>query len=169
VEPSEELVDVVDLEDRVIGVVPRSAVRAGNLIHRAAYVLVRNSRGELYVHRRTETKDVDPGLYDMFAAGVCTSGETYDQTAVRELGEELGIEGVAPRFLFKHLYRGPNSRLWGAVYDVLWDGPVRHQESEVAWGTFVPLEELLRMVEEREFCPDSREIFERWLGRRLTP
>lgn len=163
-DPSEELVDVVDLEDRVTGVVPRSEMRAGNLVHRAAYVLVRNSRGEIYVHRRTDTKDVDPGLYDMFAAGVCTTGETYDRTAVRELGEELGIEGIVPRFLFKHLYEGAGSRLWGAVYDALWDGPIRHQESEIAWGAFVSLEELLRMLEEREFCADSRELSERWLA-----
>ncbi len=164
VDPSDELIDVVDLEDRVIGVVPRSEMRAKNLVHRAAYVLVRNSRGELYVHRRTDTKDVDPGLYDMFAAGVCTTGESYDRTAVRELGEELGIQGVVPRFLFKHLYRGPNSRLWGAVYEVQWDGPIRHQETEVAWGAFLSLEELLRMLDEREFCADSREVFERWLA-----
>jgi hypothetical protein len=47
------------------------------------------------------------------------------------------------------------------VYEVRWDGPVRRQASEVAWSAWVAPEPLRRMLEELEFCPDSREIFER--------
>jgi isopentenyldiphosphate isomerase len=163
IDPGDELVDVVDEDDRVVGTVTRREMRARNLLHRCTYVIVRNARGDVYVHRRTDTKDVYPGLYDVTAGGVLAPGESYDEGAARELEEELGIVGVSPRFRFKHRYEGPEGRVWGSVYDVVWDGPIRHQQSEIAWGTFAPLDEVRAMLDEREFCPDGREVFERWL------
>jgi len=166
VDPAEELVDVVDEEGRVVRTVSRREMRAEGLRHRCTYTIVRNSRGEIYVHRRTETKDVYPGLYDATAGGVCASGETFDEGAARELEEELGISGVPLRFCFEHRYDGPGGRVLGAVYEVVWDGPIRHQASEIAWGAFVPLDRLRSMMDERPFCPDGREVVERWLRER---
>jgi isopentenyldiphosphate isomerase len=161
VDPGDELVDVIDEDDRVVATVPRRAVRERGLLHRCTYVLVRNPAGDILVHRRTVTKDVYPGAYDMFAGGVCAAGESYDDCARREVAEELGVVDVAPRFLFRHRYRGPHGQAWGAVYEVAWDGPVRPQPSEVAWHAWVTLDALREMLATREFCPDSREIFDR--------
>lgn len=160
-DPALELVDVVDEDDRVVETVTRRDVRARSLLHRCTYILVRNRAGEILVHRRTDTKDVFPGAYDVFAGGVCAAGESYETCAVREVAEELGVTGVALTFLFRHRYRGSKGQSWGAVYEVRWDGPIRHQESEVAWSAWVTAERLTRMLEELPFCPDSREIFAR--------
>ncbi len=168
-DPADELVDVVDEDDRVIDTVPRREIRERNLLHRCAYVMVRGSDGRFLVHRRTETKDVYPGAYDVFAGGVLASGESYDDCAARELEEELGIAGVALTALFRHRYSGPSGEAWGAVYEVTWDGPVVHQPSEVAWSGRVTPEELDRMLATEGFCLDSREIFERWRAGRLHP
>jgi isopentenyldiphosphate isomerase len=161
VDPGDELVDVVDEDDRVLRVVSRREIREGNLLHRCTYVLVTRSDGLIHVHRRTDTKDVDPGAYDMLPGGVCDTGETYDDCAARELAEELGIEGVEPRFRFRHRYSGPDGETWGGVYEVVWDGPITPQPEEVAWHTWVTAEELGRMLAEERFCPDSREIYAR--------
>jgi 8-oxo-dGTP pyrophosphatase MutT (NUDIX family) len=169
VDQGDELVDVVDEDDRVVDVVPRREIRARNLLHRCTYVLVRGSDGRFLVHRRTETKDVYPGAYDVFAGGVLASGETYDACAARELEEELGIAGAPLERRFSHRYSGPSGEAWGAVYEVTWDGPVVHQPSEVAWSGRVTLEELDRMLATEDFCLDSREIFERWRAGRLGP
>jgi isopentenyldiphosphate isomerase len=169
VDPGAEPVDIVDDEDRVVATVPRREMRARRLLHRCTYVLVRNSAGLTHVHRRTDTKDTFPGAYDMLPGGVCASGESYDECARRELAEELGIEGVAPEFLFFHRYESADGRAIGAVYRVTWDGPIRNQESEVAWSGWVTSDELDRMLAEREFCADSREIFARLRGDRLEP
>ena len=64
-EEPQEYLDLVDENDNVIGKAPRSEVRARNLLHRGVGILVFNSRGELYVHKRTETKDIFPGMYDL--------------------------------------------------------------------------------------------------------
>ena len=92
---SEELVDVVDDQDRVIATVTRSRVRAQHLLHRVASVLVFRPDGRLLVHRRTDTKDVFPGAFDCFVSGVVNAGEEYGQARDRELQEEMAIEGAA--------------------------------------------------------------------------
>ena len=56
-------------------------------------MLCRDPAGRLYVHRRTDDKDVYPGMYDMTAGGVLAVGETYLEAARRELAEELGGPG----------------------------------------------------------------------------
>ena len=119
------------------------------------------SIGEILVHRRTETKDVFPGAYDVFAGGVCATGESYEACASREVTEELGVVLPGLRRLFKHRYRGTQSQAWGAVYVARWDGAVRPQESEVAWHAWIAPERLDRMLVELPFCPDSLEIFAR--------
>ncbi len=162
-DPGEELVDVVDEEDRVVGVVARREMRARRLRHRCTYVLVRNGRGELYVHRRTETKDVFPGMHDVTVGGVVLHGEGYDQGARRELREELGVD-ASPAFRFRLRYDGEDGPAWGAVYDLTWDGPVHPQEDEIAWGAFLPVQEVRRMLGEVPFCPDGVLVLRRWLA-----
>lgn len=165
-DPGDELVDVVDEDDRIVEVVSRREVRARNLRHRCTYVLVLNPAGELYVHKRTDTKDVYPGFYDLVAGGVNGPGESFDDCAARELEEELGVS-ARPTFRFLHRYEGPSGRVIGAAYDVVWDGPIRHQPSEVVWGAFLPLDEADAMITRERFCPDGLEVFERWRRSRL--
>lgn len=168
-DPSQELVDLVDLEDHVLGQVTRGRVRRENLLHRGVSVLVWNGRGELFVHRRTDTKDVFPGLHDMFVAGVVGAGESYAAAARREAAEELGIEGPVPEELFRTLYLGPACRAWTGVYQVVWDGPITPQASEVAWGAFLPLAELQERLVSWPFVPDGLQVFREWEQRGLRP
>ena len=163
---SEELSDVVDEEDRVVGIATRSEIRRRKLRYRCACVLCRNPAGDYFVHRRTMTKDVFPGLYDMFVAGTVLAGESYEAAAVRELEEELGISGPAPTFLFKHLYMGPENPSWNAIFELTWDGPIRIQTEEIAWGGFMSEEELVGRIEEGDFVPDGVEVFKRYLESR---
>jgi isopentenyldiphosphate isomerase len=163
-DPGQELVDVVDEDDRPVAIATRRELRVRNLLHRCTYVLVRNAAGEILVHRRTDTKDIHPGAYDLFAGGVCAAGESYDDCARREVAEEVGVVGAELRLLFRHRYRGASGQAWGAVYEVRWDGPICHQASEVAWSAWVTPARLLEMLDTLHFCPDSREIFARLRG-----
>jgi isopentenyldiphosphate isomerase len=166
---SEERVDLVDEHDRVLGQVTRAQMRRENLLHRTIAVMCANSRGEIYVHRRTATKDVFPSHYDMFVGGVVSAGETYDATALREIAEELGIVGPRPEFLFMHRYEGPKSRSHIAVYRVIWDGPIRHQPSEVAWGAYFGVHETIENSRGLPFVPDGWEVFLRMRDLKKKP
>jgi len=160
---SEEWVDIVDHDDRVVRQVTRSQMRREILLHRVVAILCTNSRGEIFVHRRTATKDLFPSLYDMFVAGTVEAGESYEATAVRELAEEIGVSGVPLERLFHHLYVGPQTRAHTEVYRVVWDGPIVPQASEIAWGGFLSREALVANREGFEFVPDGAELFARYL------
>jgi isopentenyldiphosphate isomerase len=162
----EEIVDLVDEDDEVIGQASRREVRARNLLHREVAAIVRNRRGEIYVHRRTDWKDVFPGMYDMFVAGMVSSGESYEAAIRRELAEELGIEGVEPALLFKSRYRDPDINWWTCGYEVVWDGSIRHQAEEIAWGGFMPESDLIAKLDAWPFVPDGLVAFRRYLDER---
>ena len=87
----DERVVIVDADNRPVDVVPRSVMRAKGLCHRVTGVFVLDREGRLFVQRRTETKDVYPGMLDLCAGGVVVAGESYEECAEREAAEELGI------------------------------------------------------------------------------
>jgi isopentenyldiphosphate isomerase len=151
----DEWVDVVDEDDRVVGRATRADMRARNLPHRAVYVFVRNMRGELFVHRRTLTKDVYPGYCDVTIGGVVAAGEEYDAAAERELAEELGLMGAPLTRLGNIRYSDEGTRVCGMVYVARHDGPFVLQAEEIASGGFVPLAEAERMAREERCCPDA--------------
>jgi 8-oxo-dGTP pyrophosphatase MutT (NUDIX family) len=160
-DPGDELVDVVDDGNEVVGVAPRRTVRDENLQHRCTYVFLLNPDGKLYIHRRTDTKDVYPGFYDVGAGGVNGAGKKFEVCARRELEEELGVS-AEPTFRFLHRDDGPSGRVWGGAFDVVWDGPIVWQPSEVVWGAFVTVDGVDAMIEREPFCPDGLELLQRW-------
>src|SRR5436189_1915417 len=100
-DPREEIFDVVNERDEVIDRKPRSEVHRLGLLHRAVHVLVFNSRGQIFLQKRSMKKDRQPGLWDSSASGHVDSGEDYDTTAVREAREEIGLRlSETPQRLF---------------------------------------------------------------------
>jgi isopentenyldiphosphate isomerase len=160
----DELVDVVDEQDRVVTQATRREVRLRNLRHRSVYILVFNSVGQLFVHRRTPTKDIYPDHWDVAAGGVLNAGETYDRGAARELREELGIVRAPLRRLFPLRYEDAHTRVVGVVYSCTWDGALRLQPSEVAAGEWIDLDVLLERTQQQQFCPDGIEALRRYLS-----
>ncbi len=161
---AEEILDVVDEHDRVVGQAPRGEVYARGLIHRCVFVRVRDAEGRLFVHRRTPTKLVFPSMYDMFVGGVVGAGESYDEAALREAEEELGVRGLPrPEHLFTFLYdsAGVAGRWWSAVYEVRCDLPVHPQVEEVAWHAFLTEEELAARLGDWPWVPDGLAAHER--------
>lgn len=162
---AEEIVALLDESNAVVGSAPRSVVRAENLRHGCVTVLVFNSAGQIYVHRRTDSKDIYPGCYDMMAGGVLQAGEEPAAAAAREAEEELGVTGVEMIPLAEADYADDHSRYHAFGYTATYDGPIRWQPEEVAWGTWVSQDELLTMVDdpERAFAPDTLSFLKTWI------
>src|SRR5258706_10224740 len=93
---ADELVDIIDDDGNTIAVVTRRAMRARRLPHRCVYVLVFNSRGELFIHLRTATKDVYPSHWDVTIGGGLAAGESYAEGGKRETREEIGLDLAGP-------------------------------------------------------------------------
>ncbi|MGY5051960.1 NUDIX hydrolase [Streptomyces sp. 900105755] len=163
---ADEILDIVDENDQVTGTSPRGEAYARGLRHRCVFIQARDAAGRVFVHRRTATKLVFPSLYDMFVGGVVGAGESYDDAALREAEEELGVSGLPrPTFLFKFLYDdGAGKSWWSAVYEVRCELPVRPQVEEVAWHDFLTDEELSARLGEWEWVPDGLAAWERLRG-----
>src|SRR5215470_15728838 len=129
--PADEIVVIVDEDNNIVGAAPRREMRAKRLPHRSTYILVFNAQGELYVQKRTMSKDVFPGYYDPATGGVVLAGESYEQSAVRELEEEMGIRQVPLTWLFDFYFADRRTRVWGGAYSCVYDGPLVLQKEEV--------------------------------------
>ena len=162
----EEQLAVVDRDGRIVGSAPRSVVRRDNLPHLVVAVLLRDPAGRVYVHRRTDTKDVFPGLHDCFAAGGVRAGEDPADAARRELAEELGASGVELEAVATGWYEDGSTRHVCHVFLTTYDGPVTHQPEEVAWGTWMTVAELRAQLADPgwPFVPDGRQLVETLLA-----
>jgi len=90
----DEIYDVVDKKDQVIDQATRREIHQKKLLHRSIHILVFNYQNEVFLQKRSMSKDENPGLWDTSSAGHVDSGETYDECAHRELWEELGIKAI---------------------------------------------------------------------------
>lgn len=163
-----EWVDVVDAQDRVIGVAERSRVRRENLCHRASYILVQDDAGRVLVQRRTLGKDFCPGMLDACAGGVVTTGEQMEPSARRELAEELGIRDL-PLQSFGTFYTegevgGSGYKVWGGLFSCHYQGPLQLQAEEVSAVYWMSLADIAARA--AEFTPDSLIAIATWQARR---
>lgn len=155
-----EMVTIVDRDNNVVGEVARREMRERKLPHRATYVIVENSQGLFYVQKRTMTKDVCPGFWDPVTGGVVQAGESYEESAVRELAEEMGISGVPLRQLFDFWFDESGIAVWGRAYHCRWDGPTVPQPEEVEFVELMTRERILSLCD--TLTPDGREVILRY-------
>ena len=154
------LYDPADPVGRVTGSAPRDRVRAENLPHAATAVLLRRRDGRVFVHRRSDAKDVWPGRHDCTAGGVIVVGEEPDAGALRELAEELGVTSAVLRPLLRRWYRDEDTWYLAFVYTAVWDGEVRFADGEVSDGWWEDPRMLYARLDDagRPFVPDAREL-----------
>ncbi|AIS15191.1 NUDIX hydrolase [Pseudomonas chlororaphis subsp. aurantiaca] len=161
-----EQVAWVDGEDQLLGALARSELRERGLIGRGTYILLFNSAGELCVHRRTLSKALYPGYWDVAAGGMVLAVESYAESAARELEEELGVSGVELTAHDHFFFEDTGSRLWCSAFSAVWDGPLRLQPEEVLEARFISIDEVMREIAEKPYCPDSLAALQRYLARR---
>ncbi|MEJ2384159.1 MAG: NUDIX domain-containing protein [Xanthomonadales bacterium] len=166
-DPRMEWLEVVDAQDAVIGLERRGVIHARGLMHRSAQVLVFNSAGEVFLQKRSASKDEFPGLWDSSAAGHVNPGEGYADCARRELAEELGITEPV---VLEPLFRIPASEATGwehcSVFRCRYDGPMTLQRNEVDEGRWLPPAEVDGLVDDpgAPLTPAIRRIW-----RRISP
>ena len=139
---SQEIVMVVDDENRPVAELPRHRVRSENLPHRTTYIFVFDRQGRVLVQLRTTIKDMYPGYYDLAAGGVVAAGESYEENAVREAEEELGIRNTVLEPKLDTYYEDEGNRCFGRVFTCVHEGPFTLQAEEVESVAFHTVEEI---------------------------
>lgn len=89
----DELLDIVDFNDQVIGQKYRSEIYATKVSNfRVINALLINSNKHVWIPRRSATKKLFPLCLDASVGGHVAAGESYEQAFERELQEELNIK-----------------------------------------------------------------------------
>ncbi|MCF7669545.1 MAG: NUDIX domain-containing protein [Verrucomicrobia bacterium] len=144
---TEEVYDVVDEQNEVIGAASRSEIHRRGLNHRSAHVLVFNNAGHVYLQKRSMKKDTFPGAWDSSAAGHIDRGESYEHGAVRELKEELGISRPpALEYLFSLSASPATGNEFVRIYKCTANGPFTHPPDEIDYGKWFTYEEVDREI-----------------------
>jgi isopentenyl-diphosphate delta-isomerase type 1 len=152
----DEIFDIVNDGDEVIGRRSRRDVHRLGYKHRAVHVLVFNRSGQLFLQKRSQHKDNHPGVWDSSASGHVDAGEDYDRAAVRELAEELGWESAAPlRRLFKIDACEATGQEFVWVYRCEAEGPFVLHPEEIESGGWFASAEIAAWLDARpeEFAP----------------
>jgi 16S rRNA (adenine1518-N6/adenine1519-N6)-dimethyltransferase len=163
----EERFPVVDKNDRFLRYARRSDVHGNNLRHRAVHILIFNPAGEVYLQQRSRRKDRHSLKWDSSAAGHVAAGESYEETARRELEEELWINVPLEKVLeipasarteqeFVRLYRGKTR-----------SKPIVNR-SEIETGAFFPPAIIDGWVAARpeNFAPGFMECWKAYRGKK---
>ena len=163
----DEIFDIVNERDEVIGQATRREVHARKLWHRAIHVLVFSEAGRVFLQKRSLAKDTAPGCWDSSCSGHLDTGEDYAMAAVRELQEEIGVSVPSPAALSPVLRLTPCAEtgwefVW--VYTLRYDGPFVLNPAEItegAWFTRLELAERLR-AEPDTFARSFRYLWEKF-------
>ncbi|MBN2515095.1 MAG: NUDIX hydrolase YfcD [Deltaproteobacteria bacterium] len=164
---NDERIVIVDGNNNVVGTEYRSVMRNRGLLHRATYILVFNSKGDLFVQKRTLTKDIYPGYYDVAVGGVVLAGESYEESADREIEEELGITDVSLKNLFDFYFEDGGSHVWGRAYSCVHDGAMVLQEEEIESGEFRRVDKILTSADHEPYTPDGIYVLKRYLSEHM--
>ncbi|MEM6910935.1 MAG: 16S rRNA (adenine(1518)-N(6)/adenine(1519)-N(6))-dimethyltransferase RsmA [Verrucomicrobiota bacterium] len=151
----EERFDVVDECDEVTGQATRAEVHAQGLRHRAVHLLVADPRGRVFLQKRSVLKDRHPGVWDSSAAGHVDAGESYHESASRELEEELGILGGEWEAVAKLPAEEATGWEFIQLYFLRHSGPLHWPAHEIETGAYFFPERIERWIEARpqDFAP----------------
>ena len=183
----EELCVIVDEKNAVVRLVGRRETVSKRLLGRGAYcVVLDEARAHMLVQRRSESKDLYPGMLEVCVAGVCTGTglagqqpapgeyEGYEDTALRELTEELGLPRgtTADELSLRRVgagggvfeYEDDSCHVFACVLEAAVPDRMRSaltpQAEEVQWARWVPIEEACADLE--GVTPVGRQVLARW-------
>ncbi len=126
----DEILVEVDKNNNEIGtIVKRAAHSTSSRYHRAAHMMIFNSKGEVILQQRSLNKSRGAGLWDMHG-GHQAAGMTIEQTAKQELMEEVGID-IDLKLLKVWLFKAQDQLEYCHVYYGVSDGPYAFDRNEV--------------------------------------
>lgn len=159
---SEEIFPLVDEEGRVVGRATRGECHDGShKLHPVVHLHLFNSNGELYLQRRPEWKDIQPGKWDTAVGGHIDYGESTADALRREAREELGITDFEPEHIVSYLFESERESEYINVYRTVYDGEVKPSD-ELDGGRFWPLAEIRASLGKGIFTPNFEQEFKKY-------
>ena len=151
---AQELFPLVDEQGNITGSATRGECHNGSkLLHPVVHLHVFNSQGDLYLQKRQEWKDIQPGKWDTAVGGHVDLGESVEQALRREVREELGITDFIPQPVTHYVFESARERELVFTFKTTYDGPVIPSD-ELDGGRFWPVEEIRANMGKDIFTPN---------------
>ncbi|MGN0068211.1 MAG: NUDIX domain-containing protein [Prevotella sp.] len=132
-----EVFPIVDESGQTIGRQTREEAHGGSRqLHPVVHLHVFNSKGELYLQKRPEWKDIQPGKWDTACGGHVAYGETIDMALRREVHEELGLSDFQATLIGKYVFESDRERELVYVNRTVYDGVIVPDSHELGGGRF---------------------------------
>lgn len=158
---SEEMFPVVDEDGNILSAATRGECHSGSkLLHPVVHLHVFNSRGELYLQKRPEWKDIQPGKWDTAVGGHIDLGESVEMALKREVREELVIEDFNPELLTHYVFESSREKELVFAHKTVYDGEI-HPSEELDGGRFWSIEEIKANMGKEVFTPNFESEFKR--------
>ncbi len=163
----QELFPVVDESGQVIGSATRGECHSGSkLLHPVVHLHVFNSKGDIYLQKRPEWKDIQPGKWDTAVGGHIDYGETPEEALHREVREELGITKFCPEQLDMYVFESQRERELVYVNRTTYDGEICPSAAELDGGRFWTMQEIHEAMGKGILTPNFESEFKRCFGKK---
>lgn len=163
---SKEIFPLVDEEGKVTGRATRGECHNGSmLLHPVVHLHVFNSRGEIYLQRRPDWKDIQPGKWDTAVGGHIDYGETPEEALRREVREELGITHFKPVFIGRYVFESSRERELVYVHSTTYDGEIHPSAEELDGGRFWTVQEIADAMGKDILTPNFESEYMKCFGK----
>ena len=155
-----EYFPLVDENGNVTGKASRSECHSGTFwLHPVVHLHVFNGEGKLYLQKRSESKDIQPGKWDTSVGGHVDYGEDTDHALRREVCEELGITDFEPVFMFRYVFTSNQEKELVNSFYTVYNGRIVPDPVEISEGKFWTIAEIKNQLGKNVFTPNFENEF----------